>query len=69
MKPVERSGFIDTWILVQQNSDGRFSQFTGIGGTYGPGFYESEKEAQKQQTVELLKNNKVQVYHIEWPIK
>ena len=46
-----------------------FNQVTTSPTTYGNGFYVTEKDAQHAQTIELLKGNKVEVYHLEWPIK
>ena len=68
MKPIERAGYIDFWILLQQNSSGMFNQVTTSPTTYGNGFYVTEKDAQHAQTIELLKGNKTQVYHLEWPL-
>lgn len=68
MKPVERSGHVDFWILIQQNNTGTFSQFTGGTSEFGPGYYKTLEQAQHHQTMERLKGNSLQVYHIEWPL-
>jgi hypothetical protein len=67
-KPVERSGFINVWILIQQNVTGTLQMLTTNSSTLGLGFYLTEREAQQAQTIELLKNNKVNVFLIEWPL-
>lgn len=72
MKPVERSGYLDVWILIQQSADGKFYFNTVASGTispYGNGFHTSERDAQHQQTLEMLKGNKCEVFHLEFPIK
>lgn len=71
MKPVERTGYIDVWVLIQQTTDGKFyfnSSPTSV-SPYGGGFFTSERDAQHQQTLELLKGNKCEVFHLEYPIK
>lgn len=68
MKPVERGGYVDIWILIQQTSDGKFMQSTGQINNLGNGFFANEKDAQHQQTMDLLKGNKTQVFHLEWPL-
>jgi hypothetical protein len=71
MKPVERSGYIDIWILIQQSADGKFyynTTSTTI-SPFGTGFFTSERDAQHQQTIELLKGTKCEVFHLEFPIK
>ena len=71
MKPVERTGFIDVWVLIQQTADGKFyfNSTAQTASPYGAGFHLSERDAQHQQTLELLKGNKVEVFHLEFPIK
>jgi hypothetical protein len=69
MKPVERSGHLDMWILVQQGSAGTFSHYIGGTSEYGSGFFKTQEQAQHHQTMELIKGNKVEVFHVEWPIK
>lgn len=68
MKPVERSGYIDMWILVQQSSTGTFSHFVGGSSEFGAGYFKTQDQAQHHQTMERLKGNRVEVYHIEWPL-
>jgi len=67
-KPVERRGYIDAWILIQLNSTGNLHVLNTNSSSLGSGFYLTEREAQQAQTIELLKNNRVQVFHIEWPL-
>lgn len=67
-KPVERSGYIDAWILIQLNVTGNLQMLSSHTSSLGLGFYLTEREAQQAQTIELLKNNRVQVFHIEWPL-
>lgn len=69
MKPVERSGFVDFWILIQQGATGMFNLITTNSSAFGTGIYATERDAQHAQTIELLKGNRVEVFHIEWPIK
>jgi len=68
MKPVERSGYIDVWIIVQQGVDGKFLQQTTHMGALGSGFFATLKDAQHEQTIQLLKGNKVQIFHLEFPL-
>ena len=68
MKPVERSGYVDFWILMAQSSTGQFVMLTAPIKELGAGIFTSEKEAQHQQTIERIKGNDCQVYHIEWPL-
>lgn len=68
MKPVERNGFIDVWICVKQNSDGKFFVDTTMSTEFGSGMFKTERDAQHHQTLCLLKNEKVNVYKIEWPL-
>lgn len=70
MKPVERTGYIDVWVLIQQTTDGKFF-FNAAALTtspYGSGFFTKEADAQHQQTLELMKGNKCQVFHLEYPL-
>jgi hypothetical protein len=69
MKPIERSGHIDMWILVQQGTTGTFNLQTLATSEYGLGFCKTLEQAQHHQTMELLKGNKVEVFHLEWPLK
>ena len=68
MKPVERKGHVDMWILIQQTSDGKFFMMTSPSKDLGAGVFSTEREAQHQQTMELLKGNACQVFHLEWPL-
>lgn len=68
MKPVERSGYVDFWILMAQSSTGQFVMLTTQIKELGAGIFTSEKEAQHQQTVERLKGNNCEVFHLEWPL-
>lgn len=69
MKPVERSGYLDLWILIQQGTTGTFSFQMNASSEYGAGFCKTLEQAQHQQTMELLKGNRVEIFHLEWPIK
>ena len=69
MKPVERAGHIDLWILIQQGTSGTFNFQAIASSEYGLGFCKTLEQAQHQQTMELLKGNRVEVFHLEWPIK
>ena len=72
MKPVKRSGYVDLWIIVQQANTGTFILTMPSATTnwsLGVGFYATLEQAQHAQTLELLKNNKVEIFHLEWPIK
>ena len=68
MKPIERTGHLDVWICIKQNVDGTlyFDQTftTGLGG----GMFKTLEEAQHHQTIALLKNQKLEIFHIEWPL-
>lgn len=68
MKPVERSGFVDVWVLMEQTSDGKFFMVNTPITDFGAGFHKSEQDAQYHQTMEMLKGKICQVYHIEWPL-
>jgi hypothetical protein len=67
MKPVERTGYIDCWIIVKQGSTGQL-YFDQAVTPLGNGFYKTLTEAQHQQTINLLKNEKTEIFHIEWPL-
>lgn len=69
MKPIEREGYIDIWILIQQNTNANFTLNLAHSSELGVGFHSSLKSAQHAQTMELLKGNKTEVFHLEWPIK
>lgn len=71
MKPVERTGYIDLWIIIQLTADGKFyvNAAAPTASTFGSGFYVTERDAQHQQTVELMKGNKCEIFHLEYPIK
>jgi hypothetical protein len=73
MKPVERSSYHNLYVLVQQSSTGSFS-LVGTGATVnglilGTGVYLTMSDAQNEQTVQLLKGNHVEVFHLEYPNK
>jgi hypothetical protein len=68
MKPVERDGFISVWICVKQGTDGRFFLDTTVSSEFGSGMFKSEQDAQHHQTICLLKNEKVQVFKLDWPL-
>lgn len=69
MKPVERSGYVDLWILMAQGTSGQFVMLTTQLKELGAGIFSSQREAQHQQTVERLKGNDCELFHLEYPIK
>lgn len=68
MKPVERTGYLNLYILVQQNSQGQLFVMTNHSGQFGSGFFNDLSQAQQHQTMERMKGNTVEIFHIEWPI-
>lgn len=68
MKPVEREGHIDAWICVKQASTGQLYFDGTITGALGTGIFSSLKDAQHHQTIALLKNEKMEIFHLEWPL-
>ncbi len=71
MKPVDRPLHHDLYILLQQSSMGSFT-LVGPGASangliLGTGVYLTMGDAQNEQTVQLLKGNHVEVFHIEYP--
>lgn len=69
MKPQERSGFVDVYILLKQHTDGKFFVDTTSARDLGNGMFSTLQEAQHQQTMEKLKGHPCEVYHLEWPLK
>jgi len=69
MQPVARQSHIDTWIIVQQLPTGTFSLYSMNTSEYGPGYFKTLEQAQHVQTLELLKGNRVEIFHLEYPIK
>ena len=73
MKPVDRKSHHDLYIVIQQSSLGSFSLAgpgTSVGGLIlGSGVYLNMNDAQQEQTVQLLKGNHVEVFHLEYPNK
>jgi hypothetical protein len=68
MKPVERAGHINLWIVLKQQVDGKFYLDTSVSTEFGMGMFKTELEAQHQQTMALLRNERVQVFHLEYPL-
>ena len=71
-KPVDRPTYYDLYFVVQKSSTGLFS-LAGPGATIngtliGTGVYSTLDDAQEEQTVQLLKGNKVEIFHIEYPV-
>jgi hypothetical protein len=74
MKPLPRPTTITSYILVQlvqtPGVEGYFQLV--IGGNpqqqAGPGFYRSKEEAQAAQIVMALKNQRAEIYEIEWDL-
>ena len=67
-KPVERLGYVDIWVCIKQTADGKFYIDNTHQSEYGAGYFKTEKEAQHHQTMCLLKNERVNVFHLEWPL-
>lgn len=72
MKPVDRPNYYDLYVVVQKSSTGSFC-LTGQGATIngtilGSGVYATLNDAQQEQTVQLLKGNKVEIFHLEYPV-
>ena len=67
-KPVERSGHIDVWVSIKQTHEGKLYLDTTHSTEFGSGFFKSEAEAQHHQTVCLLKNERINVFKLEWPL-
>lgn len=68
MKPVERSGHLDLYILVKLDSLGQLVMLCNHTGQFGPGWFLDLKTAQQHQIMESMKGNRVEVFHIEWPV-
>ena len=68
MKPVERTGFIEVWIVVKLQSTGQFYMDQSNVSEFGPGYYKTELEALHQQTLLMLKGERCNVFKLEWPI-
>ena len=71
-KPVERSQYYDLYFVVQKSTTGSFSLIgpgETINGTFlGTGVYTKMNDAQQEQTVQLLKGNRAEIFHIEYPV-
>ena len=67
-KPIERNGYIDMWVCIKQGTDGRFFLDTTQPTVFGNGFFMTELDAQHHQTICLLKNERVQVFKLEYPL-
>jgi hypothetical protein len=67
-KPVERTGYVDVWICLKQMSDGKFYLDTTQITEFGSGFFKTELDALHYQTICLLKNERVNVFKLEWPL-
>ena len=64
--------YIDLWFLVEQLANGTFQMVT-LNHAYtkfGAGFYTTEKEAQNEKIMALLKGSgvNVHVYSLRWPL-
>lgn len=68
MKPVERSGYLDLYILVKLDTLGQLMMLANHQGQFGLGWFNDLKQAQQHQTMESMKGNRVEIFHIEWPI-
>lgn len=65
MKPVEPLKFKDMWVLVTLGSTNMLQvHLTNSGQQY----FNTQLEAQHQQTFLSLQDIKSHVYHLEWPL-
>lgn len=70
MLPEEKPKKLDLWILIQTPIHGSSTYSMNISGIspYGSGFYASEQQAKEHQLVEMIKGNKMELFHLEMPI-
>jgi hypothetical protein len=74
MKPVERKSSHDLYVVMQRTSlTTAMYALTGVGNSLngtslGTGIYDNYNDAEKEQTIQLLKGNKVEIFHLEYPI-
>ena len=68
MKPVERNGYIEVWIVVKLMNTGQFYMDTTHISEFGSGYFTTELAAQHHQTILTLKGERCQVYKLEWPL-
>ena len=67
MTPIEAPKVITAYMCLRLTSDGKFI-VDASSGDMGYGFYSDLREAQKLQTMEALKLNKIQIFPIDWPL-
>lgn len=67
MTPIEAPKVITAYMCLRLTSDGKFV-VDAASGDMGYGFYSDLREAQKLQTMEALKLNKIQIFPIDWPL-
>jgi hypothetical protein len=67
-KPVERSGYVEVWICIKQMPDGKFFLDSSHSSEFGMGYFKTEAEALHHQTICMLKNERVNVFKLEWPL-
>jgi hypothetical protein len=67
LEPIEPPKTVVAYMCLKLNSDGNFFvDTTATGCDMGLGFYSELKSAQKYQTLQALKLQKIQIYPIEW---
>ncbi len=67
IEPIDPPKTVTAYMCLKLNADGQFFIDTSATGCdMGLGFYSDLKQAQKYQTLQALKLNKVQIYPIEW---
>lgn len=68
MKPVERTGYIEVWIVVKLGPTGQFFLDTTHVSEFGSGYFKTELEALHQQTLLMLKGERCNVFKLDWPL-
>jgi hypothetical protein len=71
MKPVEKSQYINVYLLLYLETTGKVSiQGTSVTeqGDMGHGMYSKLETAQYQQTILALKGIKSEIFYIEYPL-
>lgn len=69
MSPIEAPKVITAYMCLKLAADGKFViDASTTGSDMGYGFYSDLREAQKHQTMEALKLNKVHIFPIDWPL-
>lgn len=68
MKPVERQGTIDVWIVLRLMPTGQFYLDTTHATEFGSGYFTTELSALHHQTLLMLKGERSNVFRLEWPL-